>query len=286
MAVNKPDSDALSATNLGYLNGQWRAAEQLQVSIADLGFVQAVTAVERLRSYAGQLFERQTHLERFRQSAAVLQLNLAGIDLDRLLDELLQRNAAWLAAAGEFGLTLFATPGSGPPSPANLGMVCSRLDLPQIRQRQQFGQPIVVSDVQQPPPQCWPRQIKVRCRLHYYLADRAAAAYCPGALGVLLDQDGTLTETSVANLAIVRDGAIVSPPPERVLPGITQRVVEAYARREQIPWRHEPLPPECLRDAEEILLFGTTTGVWNGRLVDAPVAGHWPMSAELRKALP
>lgn len=298
MAVtNRSDAE----TTVGYLNGQWRPADQLQISVGDLGFVQAVTAVERLRSYAGQLFQRPLHLERFRQTTSFLQLNLAGIDCDALLDELLDRNAAWIAAQGDFGMTLFATPGplgtaeKTSHGTATVGLYCSRLNQPQIRQRQQFGQPLVVTDIQQPPPQCWPRHLKVRCRLHYYLADQAATARCAGALGVLLDQDGTLTETSVANLAIVRGERILSPPLDRILPGVTQRVLQSYAQRQQIEWLHQPLPPECLRDADEILLFGTTTGVWNGKLIDGSadsgeqpvddVAPQGRMSRELRKAL-
>ena len=108
MAItNRADAE----TTVGYLNGQWRPADQLQISIGDLGFVQAVIAVERLRSYAGQLFQRPMHLERFRQTTSFLQLQLAGIDFDALLDELLDRNAAWIASEGDFGVTLFATPG-------------------------------------------------------------------------------------------------------------------------------------------------------------------------------
>ncbi len=287
-------SDAPSC--IGYLNGQWQPVDQLGIALDDLGFVQAVTAVERLRSYAGQLFQRQAHLERLRQTSSFLQLNVSGIDFDALLDSLLERNADWIAAGDEFGVTLFATPGRGGSTAATVGLYCSRLNLAQIRQRQQFAQPLVVTDVQQPSPDCWPRWLKMRCRLHYYLADQAATRRCAGALGVLLDQDGSLTETSVANLAIVRGEQILSPPPDRILPGITQGFLQAYAQRQHIAWLHQPLSPQSLQDADEILLFGTTSGVWNGRLIQGPAdpspalsdqpVSNQRMSCRLRKAFP
>lgn len=285
--------------SIGYFNGAWRPAAEITIGLDDLGFIQGVTAVERLRTYQGCLFETDAHLVRFERTLLAIGIDSADNELrspalKRTLDHLLERNADWIQAAGEVGVTIFATPGrglvanDGGPSKPTLGIVCTPLDQPNIQRRQRDGQALVVTGVQQTPAESWPRDIKVRSRLHYYMADQEARRQSPGAQGVLIDQDGGLTETSQANLAIVREGKIVSPPAERVLPGVTEQVVRRYARRLGIEWTEQNLPPRCLESVDEILLMGTTYGVWNGWLFDRqPATSHpGPVCAQLQNAFP
>ena len=79
---------------------------------------------------------------------------------------------------------------------------------------------------------------------------------------MLLDQDGSITETSIANLAIVQSGTILSPPADRVLGGITQAIVETLAEQQSLPWQKQPISPDQLISADEVLLMGTDGGLW------------------------
>ncbi len=266
---------------------------RVHVGLDDLGFTQAVTVVERLRTYDGHPFALPRHLERFATTIAGLQI--AGIPsaprLSEIVTSLLARNRDWLQKMGEASIILLATPGSrhrpalpaasaseaAPPGPTWIAYL-QPLPLEKIAARIAEGQPVVVTDVVQPPPESWPRHWKVRNRLHYFLADRQAASQAPDATGILRDTDGTLTESSIANLALVLGGRIVSPPPARVLPGITQAVAEEVAREAGIVWEKRPLPSELLDEAEEVLLFGTTTGIWPGRVTRHAAARNDPTS--------
>ena len=134
----------------------------------------------------------------------------------------------------------------------------------------------MITDVQQPSSQCWPRTIKARSRLHYYLADQAAQQKDPSASGVLIDDDGTITETSISNVAIVKAQKILSPPRERVLRGITQLYVEQLAKELQIDWSTCPISTDDLLNAEEVLLMGTDGGLWFANRVNETSIGNGP----------
>lgn len=265
---------------VAYLDGRWIDHATLSISAEDLGFRQGVVAVERLRTYGGHPFQVPAHLDRWEATLASLRIDrsvASGQEMMELNAELLRRNAAWRAAEGEFGITWFATPGKSAGGRGTLGLHLNRIDPGRVERRRRLGQPLVITDVVQPPPETWSRSIKVRCRLHYYLADQLARQHDSDASGVLLDGDGGITETSIANLAVVLGEEIHSPPADRVLGGITQQVVEPLAASAGIRWRKCSLQPETLRAADEVLLMGTDTGLWfAGRVDDQPIGDGGP----------
>lgn len=282
--------------NCGYFNGRWLPVDQWGLHIEDLGFLQAVTAVERLRTYGGRLFQPHAHLTRLSESLRVLQINQSVSELQDLLEQWCDRNRAWVKEQGEASITLFVTPGRkgwgpnaaadsplNPGSAPTVGLYGRPLKRSYVQSLHTDGQAIVVTDVRQPSAEAWPRGIKVRCRLHYYLADLAANQAFPNAAGVLVDDDGSLTETSVANLAIFDGAQIISPPVDRVLSGVSQGVVRAYSANLGIGWTHRPLMSAELGGAQEILLMGTSAGIWNAYL---PAEGQrYPRCNELGNRL-
>lgn len=273
---------------IAYLNGHWVGTESLAVGFDDLGFRQAVTAVERMRTYNAKIFCLERHLRRWSVTQNELRIeNLPDqSEVAQLLAELIRRNGEWVGEQGDVGITMVATPGefrdSNPIQTPTFALHLNPLPHDRILNRQQAGQPVIITDVVQPPAESWSRQIKTRCRLHYYLADQQARrsnTAAPGILvdqaeilvdqaGILVDQDGTLTETSVCNLAMVLRGTILSPPRERILHGVTQSVVESLAQQAEIPWRYQPLDPKEFANAEEILMMGTDGGLWFANSVD------------------
>ena len=269
-----PDSLAkaseIQRNSIGWLNGRWLSVQDMSVSVFDVGFRQSTTAVERLRTYNGKIFQVDAHLERWLRTIAALGISgLASIETIReRLNELIERNRSTLNQWHEAGVTMFATPGVVAGQQPTFAMHLNPIDLETCYQKRTHGQPLVVTDVQQPPAQSWPRGIKVRCRLHYYLADQFARSCSPGAIGVLIDQDGSITETSIANIAIIESAGLFSPPPERILGGITQSVIERIAEANQLNWSKQPISIQRMRNADEILLMGTDCGIWFVNRID------------------
>ncbi|MGV3483723.1 MAG: aminotransferase class IV [Planctomycetaceae bacterium] len=259
---------------VAWLNGVLIPSRDLHLSVDDAGFRQGVIAVERLRTYEGRVAALESHVVRWRRTLEALSLNLA-VDVDDIrerIDALIEANRDWVTQNHDCGIVMLATPGTpsaGPEAPEPTQIVhLLPLDLTKILHHRATGQPLFITDVEQPSGKCWPRDIKVRCRLHYYLADQQARDHHPGAVGLLIDHDGTITESSVANIAILRDQQVIAPPIDQVLPGITQDLVKQACDEVGLVWRTERLWPAEVREADEVWLMGTDGGLWFANRVD------------------
>ena len=115
---------------------------------------------------------------------------------------------------------------------------CTRTRLPFHLWAEKYreGQALVTTDIEQVSPHCWPAGLKCRSRMHYYLADKRAAAMDPQARALLLDAQGFVTEASTANLLIYNAGrGLASPPSAKILRGISLAVVVELARAVRHP---------------------------------------------------
>jgi branched-subunit amino acid aminotransferase/4-amino-4-deoxychorismate lyase len=251
---------------LTYLNGKFIPAAQAAISPIDTGFVQGAAVAEQLRSFHGKLFHVEDHVARLGVSLRLLDLDL-GLTLDRLAaiaKELCVHNHAILAAGDDLGLSIVVTPGPyagyGGQVPASPTVCLHTYPLPfsSWAEKYRTGQSLVTTAVQQVPWRCWPPEVKCRSRMHYYLADRQAAAIEPGARAVLLDQEGFVTEASTANLLAYRAAeGLLSPPLDRVLRGISLTVLSELAAEKDIPMVQRPLTPADLVTSDELLLSST-----------------------------
>lgn len=85
---------------------------------------------------------------------------------------------------------------------------------------------------------------------------------------LLLDIDGNVAEAGSANIFIVKNGALITPPSGGILPGITRNTVIAIAAREGIVVREENFTPETIYDADEAFFTGTAVEVTPIRSLD------------------
>lgn len=241
---------------------EWRSFDQISLPIDDLGFRQGATAVERLRTYDGTIFCSEQHLLRLSETLRLLQIKKGPTtgQLQQLMLECLKFNAD-LVQNSDVGITIWVTAGSVRFDPT-WAVHLNAIDHQAVARRQEFGQPVVITNVVQPPAESWPRQAKVRNRLHYYLADLEAKEANPDATGLLLDSDGSVTESSSANVAIVSGDQLIVAPEEKVLNGVTLGLVRQLLNEHGISCLEAPLMPGDLLAADEILLTGTDTGVW------------------------
>lgn len=273
--MSSPLTNANADDSVAFLSGDWIAKSAMRIDVDDIGFRQAVTVVERLRTYSGRVFLLSRHLDRLKSSCDYLDIDglpVAQAIID-LIDQLLARNQSMLDREGDVGITLFATPGTKSSGKPTFGLHLNRLDKDRNQKRVSTGQPVVITDVRQPDNEAWSRSIKTRCRIHYYRADRIAAGHQADACGVLVDADGTVTESSIANVAIVEHGKIVSPADDQVLYGITQSFVEDLAGEQKLVWTRDRITPKRLRGADEVFLMGTDAGLWFANRVDNVTIG-------------
>jgi branched-chain amino acid aminotransferase len=251
---------------VAFFNGQWIPASAAAVPVNDAGFVLGTTVTEQLRTFGGRLFHLDEHLARLAHSLEVI-----GVMPDSSLDqfaqtacELVARNHAILAPGDDLGLSIFVTPGDYPaysatgPARPTVCMHTYPLPFRLWAQKYRDGQVLVITEVRQVPPQCWPAGLKCRSRMHYYLADRQAAAVDPQSRALLLDADGFVSETSTANVMIYSDcDGLASPSAAKTLRGISLSAAMELGRRLGIEATHCDLTIDDVASAQEAFLTST-----------------------------
>jgi branched-subunit amino acid aminotransferase/4-amino-4-deoxychorismate lyase len=244
-----------------YFNGRWIPGSELCIAVDDVGFLLGATVTERLRTFQGRVFRLEEHVARLRHS-----LEIVGLEADRIaaeiaaaVPEFVARNQPHLASGDDWSILAFATPGiSGSGRPT----VCVHghpLQFQIWASRYERGLPVVISDVRQIPPECLPPELKCRSRMHFYLADRRAAAVRPDARAILLDDDGFIAEATTANVLVYRAAeGLVSPPKEHILFGVSLGVVQELASRLDVPFVTRPVSVDDFRTADEAMLTSTS----------------------------
>lgn len=274
-----------------WLDGRFVPRADLHVPVGDAGFVLGATVTEQLRTFAGRLFLPRPHAARLAGSLGILGLQPA-VGPDGII--------AAAAILAEHNHRLLAGGGSAGPPP-DLGVVAfvTAGDMP-AQHEGRAGRPRAVVhsfplafgswatayergvalrtvSVRQVPEACWPLRAKVRSRLHYFLADREAAAAEPGSRAVLAHADGRISETSTANVAVVRSGAVTVPPPADALAGVSLDFTRRLAAGLGIAWHEASLDAAELAAADEILLTSTPSCILPATRLDGrPVGGGRP----------
>ena len=255
-------------TPLAYLNGRFLPFNEAALPLHDAGFVSGATVVDNARTFRHKLFRWPDHLARFRRDCAACYVPLEVTDdqLSATAEELISHNACLLPPGGELQLVTFATPGplgfylgesaNGPPT---LGMVT--YPLPFARYRPFFTEGATLAAVGRHAVRdgnILPPTVKHRSRMVWHIADHKAREMMrnPHALG-LLSEDGSMTETGIANFLAVVEGVVISPPRATILDGISLRVTRELCHSLRIPFVEAPIYYINLARASESLLTGT-----------------------------
>jgi para-aminobenzoate synthetase/4-amino-4-deoxychorismate lyase len=105
-----------------------------------------------------------------------------------------------------------------------------------------------------------------------------------GGVPLIVDLDGELLEAAHANVWIVEDAALVTPPLDgRLLPGVMRDRIPAAAADAGLDVREEPLTLARVAAADELLLTSSLRGVHPARCAGA--GGSFSAGARLQAAL-
>jgi branched-subunit amino acid aminotransferase/4-amino-4-deoxychorismate lyase len=254
---------------LAYLNGQFVPQGQAHLPLHDASFVFGATVTDLCRTFRHQLYRWPDHLARFRRSCRSTYIKLSENDgeLTRLAEQLVANNTALLEPGQELALVVFATPGPvgyyagqeggvGDTAPT-LGMHTFLLPFARYRRLFREGAHLIIPRTRHVPAACVDPRIKQRSRLHWWLAAREAAEVEAGAIALLVDLEGHVTETAGANFLVVRDGTVLSPPASAVLGGTSLQVVRELCRDLDISFAEVPLTPAECQQADEAFLTST-----------------------------
>lgn len=264
-----------------FFNGAWVAEQDLRLPIDDLGFLLGATVVERMRTFAHEIFRLKDHLDRLRRS-----LEIVGWDADEICGkvavackEFVERNESLIETDDDWTIVAFVTPGKT--ADAARPTICvhgSPLPFHDWARKYTDGVEAKIVDIRQTPNECWPAELKCRSRMHYYLAERQVEAATPGAKAILLDQGGLVGEGTTANLvAWYADRGLITPRLTKVLPGVSQQVLFELADSLDIPHAEDDILPEKLAAADEVFFTSTSSCLLPiVRLSGKPVGGGEP----------
>lgn len=213
--------------NIFYVNGSYAEEDKAQIPVTDLSVLRGFGVFDFLRTYNGVPFHLTDHLRRLERSAKLIGLSLPHpvAEMEEIVLETLRRNnhpeanIRIVVTGGQSHDGI--TPGSSP-----LLMV-------------------MVTEISQFPAELYTRGAKVvTSHLDRFIPGSKSINYIPAIIcqaearsqdaieAIYVDRDGFLQEGTTSNFFGFIDNMLVTPPCDRVLPGITRRVVLELAGKE------------------------------------------------------
>ncbi len=271
-----------------WLNGAVVSGPEARVSVFDHGFLYGDGVFETARSWRGRVFRWVRHRERLGRSltAARMELPFPLSDLDAAIESCLEANGLRDArirltiTRGQGGPGLEAV--GDPPSPTVVVAASPWRPLPEEKYRN--GVSAIVPRIRQTGRGSLDPALKSISRVHLVLA-RLEATQKGAHEAILLADDGVVTEGTVSNVFLVRDGVIRTPSLESgILEGVTREAVLELARSRARGVEEGRLARPDLAAAEEIFLTNTSWGVLPVTRLDGSPVGDGragPAAAEL-----
>ena len=248
------------------VNGRVSQQEHAVISVFDHGFLYGEGIYETLRTYNGQPFLFDRHMQRLRNSAGMLVLTVPLSDA-----EIAARFRETVSAAGLGGsrdreayIRILVTRGIGEltydpaacPTPSVVVIVKPHVDV--AADWIERGVRVSLVDVVRNHPSSVNPLIKSNNLLNNALAMQEA--FRRGAVeGVMRNYRGELAECTQSNLFVVKNGAALTPPIDAgLLPGITRAFLFEVGAGCGIPVREQVLKDGDLLGADEAFFTSST----------------------------
>ncbi|MCH8891163.1 MAG: branched-chain-amino-acid transaminase [Myxococcales bacterium] len=259
-----------------WIEGEVVDGSEARISVLDHGLLYGDGVFEGIRIYGRSVFRLEDHLQRFASAAKALWLELPG-GTEAVREIVLETARAY--GADEAYVRLIATRGDGPLgidptqcSKPRLICIVDRIDVHPEHKRS-AGIDLLTSSWRRPPADVLDPRVKSLNYLNNVMA-KLEAKQRGGDEALLLNAAGSIAETSVANIFLVRGGDLLTPPPsDGALEGITRATVLELAASLGIPARTQSLGRFDLFAADEVFLTGSGAGLVPVRSLDGRSIG-------------
>ncbi len=249
------------------VNGKITAPEDAVVPVLDRGFLYGDSVYEVLWWHHGTLIQEQDHLDRLRESGRRIYLE---IDVPR--DTLVAQIDATCEAAGvgrddDAYVRLMVTRGAGPlglgfeeAPPLTVIVVVAPANRPT---RAEFEKGLRAALVERRRNSA--RALDPAAKTGNYLNNVLALheARLQGAdEALMLNESGDVTEATTANVYVIADGRLRTPPLEAgILRGTTRTRILDLCAENGIDAREERVTPADLRAADEVFISSSVRGI-------------------------
>ncbi|MFN8592866.1 MAG: aminotransferase class IV [Thermomicrobiales bacterium] len=247
---------------VAYYNGQILPESQVRIPFRDSAAIRGVGVYDTERTFAGSIFKLQEHLARLWRSLAYVRIppplpqeELAAITAEVVAHNLpIEGRDLWVTQRISRGAPVHEG-GDGRPT-----VIVECLPIPWDFRAPYFrdGVNLRTPTARRTPPWALSPQAKTTNLLNLWVADQEVLSQDPRAWPLLTDEFGCLAEGAGANVFIVRDGIVMTPPARHVLPGITRDTVIALAADLGIPLLETPVDLFLAATADEIFITSTS----------------------------
>jgi branched-chain amino acid aminotransferase len=252
---------------MAWFNGELMPESEVRISFRDRGWLFGDTAFDVARTFGGKPFRLREHVERLYRTLAYLHID-AGMTSDemcRISEQVVEANLPllepdrdyWVGQRISRGLMPLDGEEIGRPGPT-IVVDCTPLPLSSRASDFHVGIEVVVPSVRRTPPEAMSPRAKMCNYINLVLGDLEAKSRNPRAWAVLLDVSGNLAEGLGSNIFLVRDGALLTPRSDFVLPGISRDVVMQLAAELEIPCLESDVSLYDAYNADEAFLTSTS----------------------------
>ena len=263
-----------------WLDGKLVEKDDAKVSVFDHGTLYGDGVFEGIRVYGGRIFLCEAHVDRLYRSAKLVRLAIPYTKQE--LTEAMQEAVAANACVDGY-IRLVVTRGEG-----TLGLSPFKCSQPSVfiiadsielypQEMYDQGMAVIIAKTIRTSATMIDPSIKSLNYLNNILA-KIEAIDAGVAEAIMLNETGHVAECTGDNLFIVKDGAVISPPPEAgLLIGITRRAVMDLATKLGLEVIERNIAPADLYEADECFLTGTAAEVISvTRIDETPIGDGTP----------
>ena len=277
-----------------YFNGDYVPESQALVPYRDRSFLFGDGTFDMTRTFGHRIFKIDEHIERLYRSMRALRI---GIDLDQkqmieisrtvleknlhLLDD---KDDYWVGQRISRGVMKVDGDNWDNYGPAII-VECTPLPLDERAHYYRDGIPVIVPSVRRTPPDALTPRAKSHNYLNLVMGDLEARAHRPDGWAIVLDQNGNLCEGLGSNIFLVREGELLTPRAQFVLPGVSRQTVIDLAAQLGIPCRETDLDLYDAYNAEEAFVTSTSFCIAPIASINGVTIGDGPVYGPLTQQL-
>ena len=219
----------MSTERVAYVNGEILPESQASVSINDRGFLYGDAVFDTTRTFSGEIFRLEQHLDRFYESLRYMRIDspVDKAEMKEITLKILDKNLEILPEGDDYWVSQRVSRGvRGLPDGMKPTIVIECFPLP-LQERAEYyrdGIKMITSSIRRTAPE----SLSPRAKMHNYInliqAELEVQSQDSRALALLLDVNGNLCEGHGANIFLVNKGVIYTPREQFVLAGISRQV--------------------------------------------------------------
>ena len=271
-----------------YLNGEIVPESEAKIPFRDRGFMLGDAVFDTTRTFGGNIFRLDEHLDRFLNSLKYMRMepNISKNEWHDLTMKILEMNLPLLGENDDYWVSQRVSRGDG----KNYTVIVESLPLP-FKQRAKYykhGLPTIVPSIRRTPPDSMSPRAKVHNYINLVQAELEVQSRDPDAWPILLDSNGNISEGPGANIFIIKNGVITTPKEQKILAGISRQAAIDLAQELSIEIHEDDIDLFDVYTADEAFITSTSFCIVPISTINGAEIGSsgmpGPMTDRLQKA--